>query len=62
MTSRTHNTAGYLHVDRSCLRLPLPAVCRLQRLLARAIVAAKSSEPCRPCPRPNTTAVRKARS
>jgi hypothetical protein len=62
MASRAHNTAGYLHIGPSCLRLSLHAACRLQRLLVRANVAAKADEPRQPGPRANSTIVHEART
>jgi hypothetical protein len=60
-TSRTYDTAGYLHVDRSCLRLPLREAYRLQRLLSQAMLAAKASKPHQPGLWSNATTFRKVR-
>ena len=61
-TSRTYDTAGYLHVDRSCLRLPLREAYRLQRLLSQAIITAKTSEARQPGLWSNATTFRKVRA
>ena len=58
-TSRTYDTAGYLHIERCCLCLPLREAYRLQRLLSRAIVVVEASEPRQPGLWSNATTFRK---
>jgi hypothetical protein len=55
--SRSYDTAGYLHVEHCCLRLPLREAYRLEQLLSQAIVTAETSKLRQPGFWSNTTNV-----